>query len=147
MKYILLSFITLSFFSACNNSPAENKTDKVAGTLGIQSATPPVPTLPPFSIVNNKGEVTDLAKFKGKKVFVNLWATWCPPCRAEIPSIQKLYAKTDKNKAVFIMLSLDDKFETAKQFAAKTKLDLSIYFAASSLLALFNGRDSGHIYI
>lgn len=136
MKYLLLSLASLFFFATCNNnSITENNTDKAGETPAIQSAA--LPTLPSFSMVNDKGEVLDLAKFKGKKVFVNLWATWCPPCRAEIPSIQKLYAKTDKNKAVFVMLSLDNNFETAKEFAAKTKMSLPIYYPAANLPALF----------
>lgn len=137
MKYILLTFVILSFFAACNNSLAENNADKVAETSTIQSAAPTAPILPSFSLVNDKGQVLDLAQFKGKRVFVNLWATWCPPCRAEIPSIQKLYAKTDKNKAVFVMLSLDNNFEKAKEFAAKTEMGLPVYYPAASLPALF----------
>lgn len=138
MKYLLLSFVSFSFFAACNNSIAENNAEKVAETPAIQSAKPTVPTLPSFSIINSKGEISDFAQFKGKRVFINLWATWCPPCRAEIPSIQKLYAKTDKNKTVFVMLSLDNNFETAKQFAERTKLDIPIYYPAGNLPALFN---------
>ena len=137
MKYLLLSFVFLSVFTACNNSAAENNPDKVVETMVTQSRAVPVPVLPSFSMVNNSGEVTNLAKFKGKKVFVNLWATWCPPCRVEIPSIQKLYAATDKNKAVFVMLSLDNNFETAKQFAAKTKLGIPVYYPSGNLPPLF----------
>ena len=62
------------------------------------------------------GNTVNLSSFKGKKVFVNL-STWCPPCRAEIPSIENLASKVDKEKAVFIMLSLDENFEVAKKFA------------------------------
>jgi thiol-disulfide isomerase/thioredoxin len=138
MNYFLIAFISLSIFAACNNSNAEKNTNNVAETPAIESIEPPVTTLPSFSIINSYGEVTDFTQFKGKRVFVNLWATWCPPCRVEIPSIQKLYAKTDKNKVVFVMLSLDNNFETAKQFAAKTKLDIPIYYPAGNLPALFN---------
>jgi thiol-disulfide isomerase/thioredoxin len=138
MKYLFLAFVSLTFIAACNNTIAENNAEKVVETPAIQSTEPTVSNLPSFSIINNKGEVADFTQFKGKRVFVNLWATWCPPCRVEIPSIQKLYAKTDKNKAVFVMLSLDNNFETAKQFAAKTKLDIPIYYPAGNLPALFN---------
>ncbi|MBI3481728.1 MAG: TlpA family protein disulfide reductase [Bacteroidetes bacterium] len=41
-------------------------------------------------------------------VFLNLWATWCGPCRSEMPSIQKLYEGVDKEKISFVILSLDD---------------------------------------
>jgi thiol-disulfide isomerase/thioredoxin len=138
MKYLLFSLIPLSFFVACNNSLAEKKADNITETPVAEIAAPPGPTLPAFSMLNNNGQTIDLSQFKGKKVFVNLWATWCPPCRAEIPSIQKLYAKTDKNKTVFVMLSLDNDFETAMEFAAKTKLNIPVYYPAANLPALFN---------
>lgn len=60
-----------------------------------------------FSIQDLKGNKVNMSDFKGKVIFLNLWATWCGPCRAEMPSIQKLYDKVDHDKIVFIMLSLD----------------------------------------
>jgi len=67
-----------------------------------------------FNIKDLEGNVVNVNKFKGKTVFLNLWATWCGPCRAEMPSIQSLYEKTDKDKVVFVML---DWFEDAKKTA------------------------------
>jgi thiol-disulfide isomerase/thioredoxin len=60
-----------------------------------------------FKITDLNGTVTDFKDLKGKTIFLNLWATWCGPCRYEMPSIQKLYDKVDKDKVVFVMLSLD----------------------------------------
>jgi len=65
-----------------------------------------------FTIKDLQGNPVDFNQFKGKTVFLNLWATWCGPCRAEMPSIQSLYEKVDKNKVVFVML---DWFEDAKK--------------------------------
>lgn len=84
------------------------------------------------------GNTTDLQSLKGKKVFVNLWAPWCPPCRAEIPSIEALYSKTDKEKVVFLMLSLDENFDLAKQFAKAKNLQSPVYYPAEKLPAMFN---------
>ncbi|MDY0406479.1 TlpA disulfide reductase family protein [Virgibacillus sp. 179-BFC.A HS] len=50
---------------------------------------------PDFSLKTLDGETVHLSDFKGKRVLVNFWATWCPPCRAEIPDLQKLYNKKD----------------------------------------------------
>jgi thiol-disulfide isomerase/thioredoxin len=49
----------------------------------------------------------DVSAYKGKVIFLNLWATWCGPCRAEMAGIQQLYSKVNKDDVVFIMLSLD----------------------------------------
>lgn len=65
-----------------------------------------------FTIKDLQGNVVDFNQFKGKTVFLNLWATWCGPCRAEMPSIQNLYDKVNKDKVVFVML---DWFEDAKK--------------------------------
>jgi cytochrome c biogenesis protein CcmG/thiol:disulfide interchange protein DsbE len=46
---------------------------------------------PDFTLQTTTGETYTLSELKGKAVLVNLWATWCPPCRAEMPAIQKIY--------------------------------------------------------
>ena len=46
---------------------------------------------PDFSLQTPEGETVSLSQFRSQAVLVNLWATWCPPCRAEMPAIQKLY--------------------------------------------------------
>lgn len=46
---------------------------------------------PDFSLQTLEGETVSLSELRGQAVLVNLWATWCPPCRAEMPAIQKLY--------------------------------------------------------
>ena len=61
-----------------------------------------------FIIKDLKGNQVDFRRFKGKVIFLNLWATWCGPCRMEMPSIQALYEATDSTKVAFIMLSLDN---------------------------------------
>lgn len=61
-----------------------------------------------FSVKDLQGNVVDFNSFKGKVVFLNLWATWCGPCRSEMPSIEALYSSIpDKDKVVFVMLSMD----------------------------------------
>ncbi len=61
-----------------------------------------------FQIKDLDGHKINFSQYKNKVVFLNLWATWCGPCRAEMPTIQKLYTKmaNDPN-VVFVMLSID----------------------------------------
>jgi thiol-disulfide isomerase/thioredoxin len=94
--------------------------------------------IPSFNLKDINGNVVNLVSMKGKKVFVNLWATWCPPCRKEMPSIQKLSAEVNKNNVVFVMLSLDDDFEKAKAYVQENNLMLPIYYPAETLPELFN---------
>lgn len=67
-----------------------------------------------FALKDLEGRKLDMADLKGKVIFINLWATWCGPCRAEMPSIQKLYDTVDKEKVAFVMLSLDEDGHRAK---------------------------------
>lgn len=125
------SVLSVAFLVACNNNnhePAETANASVK---------PLVHLMPALNLVDAKGQPVQLSSFKGKKVFVNLWATWCPPCRAEMPSIQKLAAAVDSSKVAFVMLSLDEDFETARQYAEKTGLNLPIYGPSSELPPLF----------
>src|SRR5687768_14659154 len=87
-------------------------TGRVLLETGAMNATPEESTAAKnfnynFKITDLNGTVTDFKDLKGKTIFLNLWATWCGPCRYEMPSIQKLYDKVDKDKIVFVMLSLD----------------------------------------
>lgn len=60
---------------------------------------------PDFSLVDQYGNIHSLSDYKGKVVFLNFWATWCPPCNSEMPDIQELYDKysADPNSEVAIL--------------------------------------------
>lgn len=60
-----------------------------------------------FKLKDLNGNDVDMQAYKGKVIFLNMWATWCGPCREEMPSIHELYGKVDREKIAFIMLSLD----------------------------------------
>jgi thiol-disulfide isomerase/thioredoxin len=62
---------------------------------------------PSFEYDNYKGGKTKLEDFRGKYVYIDVWATWCAPCRAEIPFLKKLEEKYHQKKIVFISLSID----------------------------------------
>lgn len=61
-----------------------------------------------FKIKDLAGNRIDFNQYKGKVVFLNLWATWCGPCRAEMPTIQSLFNKINSDKIAFVLLSLDE---------------------------------------
>ena len=82
------------------------------------------------------GDLVSLEEMKGKVIFINVWATWCPPCIAEMPNINNL-KKEMGDEVVFVMLSMDDDFEKAKAFINRKEFDLPIYALASSLPEMY----------
>ncbi|WP_196888608.1 TlpA family protein disulfide reductase [Aureivirga sp. CE67] len=81
---------------------------------------------------NLKGVTSDNLNFKDtedKVVLVNFWATWCPPCVAEMPSLQKLY-NDYKDKVVFVFVSNEEP-QKIKGFLKKNEYDLPIYSGLS----------------
>lgn len=60
-------------------------------------------TAPDFELTTLDGETVKLSDYKGKKVILNFWATWCPPCRAEMPDMQKYYDQQAQDENVEIL--------------------------------------------
>jgi len=81
-----------------------------------------------FDFVDSEGNIQNTVSLKGKVVFINFWASWCPPCRAEFPSIEKLYSKfKDHPDIFFLMINEDDDMATAYSYLQKEKYTAPLY--------------------
>ncbi|MBB2146320.1 redoxin domain-containing protein [Pedobacter sp. LMG 31464] len=81
-----------------------------------------------------KGEIVSLADLQGKVIFLNFWATWCPPCLAEIPSVNKLYEQYKNDpEVVFLLVDADSDFPKAQAYMDRKKYKLPVYNFASNL--------------
>jgi thiol-disulfide isomerase/thioredoxin len=86
------------------------------------------------SFVDTEGRTIRLEDYRGKTIFINLWATWCPPCRAEMPHISSLYQKVrDTENLKFIMIALDKDFEKSKKYITNKNFDFPVVHAAYGL--------------
>ncbi len=85
-----------------------------------------------FSLVDFDGNRVAFQTFQGKVVFINFWATWCPPCIAEMPDIHDLYEKVGGN-VEFVMISVDSDQAKAREFIQKKGFDFPVYFLAASM--------------
>ncbi|MDQ3651228.1 MAG: redoxin domain-containing protein [Acidobacteriota bacterium] len=91
---------------------------------------PPIPYTMPvdynWTVQSLDGRYLKLEEVKGKAVFLNFWATWCAPCLAEMPSIQRLYEKT-KDKGVVILCVTQEDYETVSRFMSEKGYSFPIY--------------------
>ncbi len=90
--------------------------------------------LPEITFNDASGKALSLADFKGKTVLLNLWATWCAPCREEMPSLDRLQNALGSDKFEVVALSLDRKgAEAAQKFLNETKVThLKLYIDATA---------------
>lgn len=98
-----------------------------ADVMAVRSQRPPSPQVgfaaPDFSLATPDGETIALSDLQGQAVLVNFWATWCPPCRAEMPAIQQVYEQYQEQG--FTVLAVDLQETEAEVTAFATQLDLS----------------------
>jgi thiol-disulfide isomerase/thioredoxin len=78
-----------------------------APARSLELATANGEPLPPLRFLDMQGNESGLDAFRGKVVVLNLWATWCAPCREEMPSLDRLATQLDPDQAVVIALSVD----------------------------------------
>ena len=83
---------------------------------------------PEFALKDSNGQAVHLADYKGKVVLVNIWATWCEPCRVEMPSLEKLHREFGPQGLAIVALSVDDPGEEdhVRQFAKDLGLTFEI---------------------
>jgi len=88
-----------------------------------------------FTIKDLEGKKIEFKDFQGKVIFLNLWATWCGPCRSEMSAIQKLYENIDKEKVAFVMLSLDkdSHLEKVKSFVSSRSFTFPVFMPSGYL--------------
>lgn len=91
-----------------------------------------------MKLVNSKGERISLEQYRGKTIFINFWATWCPPCIAEMPGINDMYNDIDKDKIEVLMVSFDRKFDKAIQYKNSNDFDFEIYAPAAAIPQMYD---------
>jgi thiol-disulfide isomerase/thioredoxin len=122
----------------CGDTKAANAAD-AAGTATLALLKEPI-EVPGFTVTDLEGKTVSFADLKGKVVLVNFWATWCPPCRAEIPDLVALQDKY-RGKLVILGVSEDEDATPAevKAFGVEQKMNYPIVMKTPELAKIFKG--------
>ncbi len=112
MRYILILF-TFLFLTAEAFSPWG--VDELIGKRA-----------PDFMLKDVNGANVSLSSLKGKVVLINFWATWCPPCLSEMPSLNKLYRDYRNKGLIVVAISTDRSVTYVKDYLRNKSLDLPI---------------------
>lgn len=99
-----------------------------------------------FELESLDGKAVSFSEMKNKVVFVNFWATWCPPCIAEMPDIHSLY--NEKGSEVeFVMISLDQDEKKVKDFISRKEFQFPVYFLRSNLPSSYDTHSIPTTYV
>lgn len=94
---------------------------------------------PDFSVPSLDGKKISLKDFRGKVVFLNFWATWCVPCREEMPAMEKLYQEFKDKNFVVLAINVKDRKTEALKFVKELKLTYPIAFDPEGEVGLLYG--------
>jgi len=95
---------------------------------------------PAFSFTDRNGNTITSESLKGKVVFINFWATWCPPCRAEMPSLDKLYKDLQSDDhLVFLFVNEDEDTQKAIKYIENNNFSIPLYNRLSVSAEIFSG--------
>jgi thiol-disulfide isomerase/thioredoxin len=87
-----------------------------------------------FSFSDSMGKIASISDFKGKIVFVNFWASWCPPCRAEMSSLNELYLKLHADQRfVFLFINEDEDKQKGINYIQKEHLAIPFYYRTGEI--------------
>lgn len=117
----MLAWAIYDFTASSTSSTSQQNVDEAAN-IGLAVGN----TAPDFTLQTLEGKPARLSDFRGKPVFVNFWATWCPPCRAEMPDMQKLYENMDIEILAVNLTDTEKSEESVASFIAEIGLTFPV---------------------
>ncbi|WP_298844212.1 TlpA family protein disulfide reductase [Clostridium sp.] len=143
-RYLIVLIIAIlvggSIYTLNNYNASNSKSNSTVGSTNKGSTTQnntsiqPIETSPnatktkaiDFKLKDLNGKELSLSDLKGKRVFLNFWATWCPPCKAEMPEIEKLYQETKNSNLVIVAVEIGEPLSTVKPFIDSNKYNFKV---------------------
>ena len=129
--FLCLSIFSLFYFFPCA-SPAEDQQSTIRFVRNPDPA-------PDFKLTGIDGKPVAISDAKGKVILVNFWATWCGPCRAEIPDLVELQNKYKDRLQIFGLVVDDDDEDAIKSFAAEFGINYPVAIASEEIRSQYGG--------
>jgi len=95
---------------------------------------PENPVFPDLTLTTLDGGEVSMESFRGRPVLLTFWASWCGPCRVELPELEKLYGELVGTGFVVLTVNVDTTTVAAKRFIAATGVDLPVYRLTPAVL-------------
>jgi thiol-disulfide isomerase/thioredoxin len=109
-------------------SPGESE-DAEFYAVSTEADYPPLvvgETAPQFAVATTAGAPFDLADYAGQPIWINVWASWCPPCRAEMPDIEEVRAKAGERGLVFIAMNFQEDDPSVRRYMDAIGYDFTV---------------------
>jgi thiol-disulfide isomerase/thioredoxin len=139
MKKLAALLLLLVIVSACKRgekATGDTKSDPKTATVQTATGIEPGAAMPEYAAVNLDGSRFELASRKDKVVLLNLWATWCGPCRYEIPELERIHGNYAKKGFEVVGVSVDESgADTVRQFVSENKMTYPVVLDPQGNLA------------
>ena len=123
---VVVLLIGTASFLYFNNSSTNNNLPEVGTEVGKRA--------PEFTLEDLNGNPVSLSDYQGQKIFLNFWASWCPPCRAEMPDMQKLHEE-EYEDFVILAVNIGETKATAVNFMMQNNINFKVLLDSDKEIA------------
>jgi thiol-disulfide isomerase/thioredoxin len=135
---LMVSYITYTLLLP-QNKPSDSSSPTTTAENSKKKA-------PDFTVIDANGNNVKFSDLLGKPIIINFWASWCPPCKAEMPDYEEAYQNYSNKGIVFMMINMTDgqreTVDIAKKFLKENNYKFDVYFDVNSDAANIYGISS-----
>lgn len=139
-------FLSILFLSQCADLPQQEalftaetfSSSAIGSEAGDSGQETTFPEAPDFTLESMEGENFTLSDYHGQVIVLNIWATWCPPCREEIPHFIEMQDELREDGVLFVGVSIDEEgWEVVRPFAEEFRINYPLVVDDGSIAASY----------